>query len=304
MIRRAIVTGATGFIGRNTLEPLHQLGFEVHVLGRQRPEAPDVTFHACDVLDTCAAAAAVRSISASHLLHLAWNVEPGKFWATPLNLDWVSASLGLLRAFTEAGGTRAVLAGTCAEYRWGDNLPLDELRSELAPGTLYGVAKDALRRIASAYADQTGLSLAWGRIFFMYGPEEKPGRLVSDAITSLKARRPFPTTDGTQRRDFMHVADVGRAFVELLASDVRGPVNIATGEAVRVRDVLETIVRHAGGAELLKLGERPRPADDPELIVALAQRLHNEVGFVPRYSLEEGVADTIKWSLQPRALPL
>jgi nucleoside-diphosphate-sugar epimerase len=294
MTRRVLVTGATGFIGKHTLSPLRELGFEVHVTGRGAPEDPAVTFHPADLFDTADAAKVVRTAKASHLLHLAWDTEPGRFWNSPMNLDWVGASLALVRAFAEQGGSRAVLAGTCAEYRWGADDPLDEKRSELAPGTLYGVSKDALRRIVASYADTASLSVAWGRIFFLYGPDEKPGRLVSDAIAALATGQPFATTDGNQRRDFMHVADVAGAFAALVASDARDAVNIASGHAIPVRSVLEVIARETGGQELLRLGARPRPAGDPPVIEAAVDRLRHEVGFRPRHTLSSGLAETVK----------
>lgn len=300
MIARVIVTGATGFIGRQTLAPLRELGFEVHVMGRRAPDDVAITFHSGNLFDSESAARIVGYVKPSYLLHLAWDTEPGRFWNSPLNLDWVGASLALLRAFAEAGGKRAVMAGTCAEYRWGDDRPLDETRSELAPSTLYGVSKDALRRVVFAYAETASVSVAWGRIFFLYGPEEKTGRLVSDAIRSLGSGQPFATTDGRQLRDFMHVEDVARAFAALLASDVSGAVNIATGQSVAVRAVLEAIAGETGAHGLLRLGERPRAADDPAVIVAASDRLRYEVGFTPRYAIDEGVAQTVRWWREQR----
>jgi nucleoside-diphosphate-sugar epimerase len=295
MTARVLVTGATGFIGRQTLVPLRELGFDVHVVGHRPPDDPAIMFHSGDLFDRDSAARIVQKVKASHLLHLAWDTEPGRFWNSPLNLDWVGASLVTLRAFVEAGGKRAVMAGTCAEYRWGSDQPLDEKRSELLPSTLYGVSKDALRRMVFAYAETISLSVAWGRIFFLYGPEEKAGRLVSDAIRSLGSGQPFATTDGRQLRDFMHVEDVGRAFAALLASDISGAVNIATGQAVAVRSVLKAIARETGADGMLRLGARPRPADDPAVIEAASDRLRHEVGFTPRYAIVEGIAQTVQW---------
>lgn len=297
MTRRVLVTGATGFIGRLTLAPLRERGFEVHVAGRSMPDDPAVTFYAADLFDPAEAARVVRAAKPNHLLHLAWDTEPGKFWNSPLNLDWVGASLTMLRAFAEAGGTRAVMAGTCAEYLWGGDGPLDENLSPLGPATLYGVTKDALHRIVSSYAETASLSVAWGRIFFLYGPQEKPGRLVSDAIQLLRTGKPFETTDGHQLRDFMHVEDVAGAFAALLASDVRGAVNIASGKAVSVRSMLDLIAQETGGQEMLRLGARPRPANDPAVIEAVTSRLRQEVGFSPRYSLADGLKQTVKWSI-------
>lgn len=141
-----------------------------------------------------------------------------------------------------------------------------------------------------------------GRVFFLYGPHEKPGRLVSEVAAGLLAGRPVPCTDGAQRRDFLHVADVASAFVALLDSAVEGPVNIGSGEAVSVRSVVAELAPLAGRPDLPRLGALPSRPDDPPLIVADIARLRDEVGWRPRVSLLEGLADTLAFhAAQARA---
>jgi nucleoside-diphosphate-sugar epimerase len=293
-MKRVVVTGGTGFIGQHLMEPLRRRGFEIHLIGRRRPLDAKIVFHEADVLDVARMREAIAAANASHLLHLAWDVEPGKYWRSPQNLDWIAASLHLVRNFTEHGGGRTVIAGSCAEYLWGAERFLEE-KTPCQPATLYGTSKDALRRILMGYADIAPMSIGWGRIFFLYGPGEKRGRLVSDAIHNLLSRREFPTSHGLQRRDFMHVSDVASAFAALLDCDVRGPVNIGTGEAVSVRSLLETIGRQTNASDFLRFGQRPLPPSEPEVIEADVARLLNEVGFRPHYDLAGGVAETIAW---------
>lgn len=289
--RRVVVTGGSGFIGRPAIAALRARGLEPHLLGRS--PVGDAPFTEVDLLDRAAAAEAIRALAAPRLLHLAWTAEPGRFWTSPDNLDWVAASLGLLRAFAEAGGRRAVMAGTCAEYDWTAGGRLDEALSPCAPATLYGIAKDALFRVAAAYARGAGVSLAWGRVFFLYGPQEKRGRLMGDAVDALRAGRPFPSTAGRQRRDFLHVEDVAGAFAALVDSGAEGAVNIGSGTAVAVADILGEIARQCGAADLLRLGALPDRPDDPPLIEAADARLR-AAGFVPRIALAEGVADMLR----------
>jgi nucleoside-diphosphate-sugar epimerase len=293
-MKRILVTGGTGFIGQHLMGHLRRRGFEIHVIGRHRPCDTEVIFHQADVLDIDRTRQAIKAANGSHLLHLAWYVEPGKYWHSPHNLDWIAASLHLVRGFAENGGRRAVIAGTCAEYLWGAERFREE-ETPCQPATLYGVSKDALRRILLAYGDIAPLSVGWGRIFFPYGPGEKQGRLVSDAIRHLLSRQQFPTSHGLQRRDFMHVSDVAGAFAALVDSDVRGPVNIGSGRAISVRSILELIARETGAGDLVRFGERPLPANEPEAIEADGARLFNEVGFRPRYDLACGLTDTISW---------
>ncbi len=105
-----------------------------------------------------------------------------------------------------------MLAGTCAEYEWGGPGPCVEGRTPLRPATLYGVAKDATRAVVEAAAGELGIAVAWGRIFFLYGPGEDERRLVASVARALARGERAATSAGTQRRDFMHVADVGAAL--------------------------------------------------------------------------------------------
>jgi nucleoside-diphosphate-sugar epimerase len=299
-MKRIVVTGGTGFIGMHLMEPLRRRGFEIHVIGRQRPADPQLVFHEADALNVEQTRRALAAARGSHLLHLAWAVAPGQFWRSPDNLDWVAASLGLIRNFAESGGHRAVIAGSCAEYLWGAER-FHEGDTPRRPATLYGASKDALRRVMTAYGEVAPLSIGWGRIFFLYGPGEKPGRLVSDAILHLLSRRKFPTSHGLQRRDFMHVSDVAGAFAALVDADVRGPVNIGSGAAVSVRSLLELIGRETDGLDCLQFGERPFPAHEPDQIEADVTRLAAEVGFRPRYDIAAGLIDTIAWWRQQQS---
>jgi nucleoside-diphosphate-sugar epimerase len=293
-MKRVLVTGATGFIGARAAALLLARGYEVHAIGRTPPQDENIKFHRADVLNVEALRAVVAHVQATHLLHLAWDVTPGRYWQAAENLDWVSASLHLLNAFAAAGGQRAVAAGTCAEYQWGTPR-FFEMETPCIPATLYGTAKDALRRLILAYAANTGLSVGWGRIFFLYGPGEKKGRLISDGIQALLAATPFPTSHGRQRRDFLHVDDVAGAFAALVDCNVQGPVNIGSGQAVPVRMILDMIAQETGHAGCLRLGERVLPESEPAIIEADTARLTQEVGFQPRYDLMNGLAETVAW---------
>lgn len=294
---RVVVTGATGFIGRATLEPLLAAGFEVHaVTSRAAPhEAPAaVVWHVADLLQDGTAERLMREIEPTELLHLAWYATPGRFWQAPENLAWLAASVRLLRAFAECGGNRLVIAGSCAEYAWEDVTHCDETRTPTRPATLYGAAKHALHVVASAYAAQLGLSLAWGRVFFVFGPGEPPGRLASSVAMALAAGEAAPCTHGEQVRDFLYAPELAAAFAVLLRSDVTGPVNLASGTPMRVRDLIEALAQAAGRPDLVRLGALPAPAG-PARLTADVARLRDEVGWTPSTELSDAAEQTLAW---------
>lgn len=295
-MKRVLLTGASGFIGRHCVEPLLASGYEVHAVSSRDVEgsSPGVFRHRADLMDSERVAGLMDEVRPTHLLHLAWFAEPGKFWTSPENLRWVRASLGLLEEFERRGGERAVMAGTCAEYDWNYGY-CSERFTPLAPSTLYGSCKHALRIASSAFAEQVGLSAAWGRVFFLYGPHEHPARLVSSVVNAVLRDEAAPCSHGEQIRDFLHVADVADAFAALLDSDVSGAVNIASGRPVAIKDIVYEIGGKAGRRDLIRLGARPAPEDEPSLLVADVGRLRDEVGWIPEYDLDRGLEQTMNW---------
>lgn len=309
--RRVLVTGAGGFIGRNSLEPLRAAGFDVHAVlssggaarapARARAPAPDgVSVHRADLLNAGEIDALIGSVHPTHLLHFAWIATPGIYWRSAENYRWLCASTHLLGAFEAAGGVRAVMAGSCAEYDWSKAGVCDERNTPLADGpgsgaTPYAECKIAMSRVLEQFGRAHRLSTAWGRIFFQFGPGEDPRRLISSVIIDLLSGREAACTPGTQIRSFLHVEDVGAAFAALLIGDVEGAVNVGSADRITIADLLGRIAERIGRRDLIKLGARAMPRSEPPLLVPALGRLHSEVGFEPRWSLDLGLADTISW---------
>lgn len=302
--KRVLVTGAGGFIGRSSIAPLKRRGFEVHAVFSGTDRAPDpavlqgVRAHVADLLAESQVEALLTRVAPSHLLHFAWIATPGIYWQSADNFRWLASSQSLLRKFRSLGGVRAVMAGSCVEYDWSKAGVCSETSSPLADQstlTPYAASKITLQKSLAQFSHEERLSSAWGRIFFQFGPYEHPDRLVPSVIRHLLKNKEALCTHGRQVRSFLHVADVGDAFARLLDSDTQGPVNIGSDERIALADLIGRIAREIGRPDLVRLGARSAPGDEPALLVPDVHRLRDELQWRPHFSLNEAIRDAIAW---------
>lgn len=297
-MKRVLVTGANGFVGRACLPRLLERGFEVHAVSRSVPPASAIVqWHHANVKSRAEMQGLLSNLRPTHLLHLAWYTQPGAFWASPENLDWLHCSIELFREFELSGGSRIVATGSCAEYDWTTGL-CHEQTTPCRPNTLYGRTKLATATFLEAMS-QDNMSTAWARLFFMFGPEASAVRIPGAIISALNRNEPAKYSDGTQERDFLHIDDVARGIVTLVDSAVAGPVNICSGTAIPIREIARQVAELLGKPELLQIGALPTSASEPALIVGDNARLREELGWSPSLTLCQGLSQTIaEW--QPR----
>ncbi len=304
--KRVLVSGAGGFIGRWSVPALLGSGYEVHAVlsGNASRDSPKqlqgAKIHFADLLNESNVAALISETRPTHLLHFAWIATPGLYWQSAENFRWAAASEHLLRCFVSHGGSRVLMAGSCAEYDWSRVEVCDELLSPLAddgaaPMSPYAACKIGLQRTLAGVGRREHLSTAWGRIFFQFGPYEHPDRLVPFVICNLLQGRAAPCSHGRQIRSFLHVADVGAAFAAVLDSALEGPVNIGSDEPVALADLVERIARQIGRPDLVQLGARPAAAHEPPVLIPDVRRLREEARWRPRFTLDEALSDTVAW---------
>jgi len=301
-----LVTGASGFVGGACLPILAERGYVVHALGRRLPVGgppPGVSrWHEVDLLSD-SVERLVAAVAPTHVVHLAWVTERGRFWLGLENLSWVEASLRLFGAAARHGARRLLFVGSGAEYAL-TNEPSGGPGQPGAGSSLYAVSKDATRRVLEAAAAAHGVSFAWARLFFPYGPGDAADKLVPTVIQSLLAGRAAECTAGTQVRDLLYIEDVAEALVAVLDSPASGPIDIASGVGVALRDVLLRIAAITGRADLLRLGVRPMAAHEAPRWVGAADRLRDDVGWQPKVALDDGLSRTVEYHRRASAAGL
>lgn len=296
---RVLVTGATGFVGSQVLAILAADTWDLHGVRRSADGSPAplsgrITWHICDLREPGEAASLLGRVRPTHLLHLAWNAEHRAYWTAADNEAWADGTLALARSFAEQRGRRFVAAGTCAEYDWTDlSAPCREEETPCRPQTPYGRGKLRAATGVMEIAREMGLSAAWGRLFFLYGPGEDPNRLIPAVTRALRAGERAKVTEGRQVRDFLHVSEAAAAFVALLSDSVTGAVNIGSGVPVTIRSVVESLARMLGRPDLVDFGAMPMQPGEPPMIVADIGRLAS-TGWKPRITLEDGLAALIQ----------
>jgi nucleoside-diphosphate-sugar epimerase len=295
-MKKILLTGGTGFVGRHCIPFLLEKGYEIHGVSSKdmNKGLEGIQWHKANLLIVDQIKKVVEEIKPTHLLHLAWYTVPGKYWNSEENLSWVQASIELIRQFTRNGGERIVVGGSCAEYDWRYGYCSEGI-TPTTSSTVFGVCKNILQQLLRVFSIQECISHAWARMFHVYGPYEHPDRLVAYVIRSLLKGEVARCSQGTQIRDFLHVSDVANACVRLLDSQVSGPVNIASGCSVTLREIIQKIGDGVGRPQFLEFGAIPISDNDPPFLSADITRLSREVNWKPHYTLDAGLKQTIEW---------
>ena len=292
------MTGAAGFVGSRVTRALAEAGLDVHAAVR-RDAGPrlagveGIRLERCDLADPIAVAELVARVEPELCIHCAWIATPGAYLTSPENATHERIAANLALRLVERGCARIVGVGTCFEYAPSDE-PLRET-SPLRPTTPYARAKLAALACMQDACEGSPTTLAWARLFYLYGPGEDQRRLVPSVVLSLLEGRPARTTPGEQLRDFLHVDEVATALVAVARSDVTGSVNVGAGHSVPVRELVETLGRITGRPDLVDLGALPYAPDDPMVVSADTRRLTEECGFMQRRTLEDGLSETVRW---------
>ena len=226
----------------------------------------------------------LAALQATHCIHAAWYTNHADYLTHDFNREWVPASLHLARAFPG----RFVGLGTCLEYDVASaEGACVENRTPLRPDTLYARCKLDLFNAL----DRGGGDFAWARVFFVYGPGDRAGRLIPNMIERFSRGEKAGPTYGGLRRDYIHVDDLAEQLVRIALSDVQGAINTGTEKAPSLSEIYAVGAAVFGRPELA-LGNC-ETGGQPPLIQADLMRFRAYVGDPQARDIATGLRDLV-----------
>lgn len=281
---RVVLTGATGFLGSYVLGVLQD--HDVLSLSRDPRRIPAVrnvrTIRA-DFGESSGWIDEVAAFAPEWCFHLAWEGLPD--YSPERCRANLAAGRRLLDAVAQAGITRMIVAGTCWEYGAASG-PVAEDRPPMDPG-IFAATKLELLESVREVAAQRGFEYRWARLFFVYGPGQRPTSLIPSLRTAYLAGKAPEIREPGAVQDFIHVADAAEGLVALAAADTEsGIFNVGTGRRTSVAAVANQVADHYGKPRpFAAIGEgRGFWADTARTSAA---------GWRARIGIEAGIAQTL-----------
>jgi nucleoside-diphosphate-sugar epimerase len=276
MRKKILMTGSTGFVGRQILSYFATQDVYVTVIVRDGKQTLLMDNPAVQNIITTTDlfaestewwASVMQDIDT--VIHVAWYTEPALYLQSSKNLDCLQGTLRMAKGATQAGVRRFVGIGTCFEY----DLSYGMLSTEtpLKPLTPYAGAKAAAYMALSQVLPAHGIEFVWCRLFYLYGEGEDVRRLVPYLREKIAAGEPAELTSGHQIRDFIDVCEAGRLVGQAVLGELQGAVNICSGIPITVKQLAENIADEYGRRDLLKFGARPDNLIDPPCVVGIRE---------------------------------
>lgn len=295
MIKRAIVTGATGVIGTALVEELIDREIEVLVLCRfdskridNIPKNPLVTIKDCS-LEKLSQFVGENDSKYDVMFHLAWAGTTGEardnIYIQNKNIEY---SLDAVKLAKRVGCEAFIGIGSQAEYGRVEGM----LRSNTPtfPETGYGMAKLCAGLMTRKLAKQLEIKHNWIRVLSIYGPNDGYQSMVMSTISKLRGGEIPKLTKGEQIWDYLYSKDAARAMISVAEKGIDGKVYVlGSGDGQPLREYIETIKEVVAPEGKLGLGEIPYAINQVMYLVADISEISNDTGWKPTTDFRNGV---------------
>ena len=269
-----LLTGSTGFVGRQILKVLQEKGHQVRLIIRDDSQSRIANMkgverivHTPNLFSQSSSWWEGVCAGVDIVIHCAWYAEPGQYLQSDKNLECLVGSISLAKGAADAGVKKFVGIGTCFEYEMSRR-PLS-VCDPLRPLSPYAASKAATYLALSQYFLQRSLGFIWCRLFYLFGEDEDPRRFIPYLHKQLSSGKVAELTSGDQVRDFINVADAAEKIVEAAFSSMTGAINICSGEPISIRQLAEKIADTYNARLLLNFGARPDNLVDPPYVVGV-----------------------------------
>ncbi|MBY0264507.1 MAG: NAD-dependent epimerase/dehydratase family protein [Holosporales bacterium] len=234
MTQKILLTGATGFIGQHCLKRLLKTNLDIYCLSRHlKHPTPGFTWLNCDLLDPLALEKIMAELRPDYLIHTAWYVEHQKFWTSPLNIDYIFATLDLWKLFLKHQGTKAIFLGTQAEltcFHDFDNASL-YARSKFITSQL----------VAMVQTQGPKASFVWGRVGGIFGPGENSKRFVPYVITSLLQKKIPEIKNPDAMYSWISVTTLSDAIISMLFEETPPMMDFGVENRLSLKDLCRRV---------------------------------------------------------------
>ena len=304
-MKKVVVTGATGAVGRALISVCMEAGYEVlAVVHSTSVRSSDLEkMEHCQVLylDLPEYDNAMKEMHQQNIatdgyemfFHLAWMAPFGKDRENlPLQLDNVQASLAAVRFAKALGCSTFIGAGSQAEYgRVEGKLSPD---TPTFPETGYGVAKLCAGQMTRLACEQAGIKHIWTRILSVYGPHDGKRSLVSVAIDDMIHNRKTSFSPCDQIWDYIYSEDAAKALLLAAQKGKHGSIFVVgSGETRHLKDYIQTIAEITNYNREIGFGKRPYNDKQVMYLQADINSLQ-EIGFEPKVKFQEGIKKIIQ----------